>query len=499
MVAPTSAVLEVVTATVNPPAGVEAYTILLDGAPHSVGLTDTIALPGLSATTHEVQLADLPDGCATEGTNPRFVALTPSAMVSLLFQVLCPAPGLSAELEVSIVTSGSAPDADGYSLLVDDQAGRPVGVNEALTLTDLTPGVHHLRLADVASNCEVHDGNPRVIDVPQLLETSFEVTCVPPITGDIAYDSGRGDTVDFDFDFNKDIYLRDLNGTSLRNLTNTPFVDEREPQWSPDGLQLLFSLFGEEEGVFVMNADGTDRRPLERMPPSASGLQWRPDGSRLLFVSLTSTFEDELATYDFSTNQIQAVASLTNSRRVTGFCWSPDGSRVAYSTRDFGARFSTSAVYTVSAEGGTSVPLITESETENTVYAWSPDGATIAFVREDTDGRSDIYLIPADGSGPPTNLTTRPGSYREVTWSPDGQMLAFSNDELSNEGLFTITLTGALRQLTAEDAEDVSWSKDSSRLLFEENFEIYLINFDGTGRRAITADGELNGAPSWRP
>jgi len=489
-------VLEVITATVNP-ASVEAYTILVDGARHSVGVTDTIVLSGLSVATHEVQLTDLPLGCTTEGTNPQFVALPPNAATSLVFQVLCPAPAVPAELDVSILTTGSAPDPDGYSLLVDDQAGRPVGVNEELTLTDLSPGVHHIRLAEVASNCEVRDANPRVINVPQLSETAFEVTCVPPAAGDIAYYSGRGDTEDSDFDFNADIYLRDVNGTSLRNLTNTPFEDEREPVWSPDGRQILFStLDGPED--FVMNADGSDRRLLSDVPASASNLKWSPDGRQLLFVYTTANFEEVLATYDFGTQQIRELARRTDSRFFDGYCWSPDGSRVAFGTLDFVTTPSTSAVYTVSAAGGTPVLLTAVSDGDQPVQAWSPDGTSIAFLRSDTDRREDIYLVPAAG-GSPTKLTARPGSYHGVTWSPDGQMLAFSSRELSNEGLFTITLTGVLRQLTEEDADGLSWSKDGSRLLIEESFEIYVINFDGTGRRAITADGELNGAPSWRP
>lgn len=493
LVAPTSAVLEVVTAVVNPPTDVEAYTILVDGVRHSVGFTDTIALPGLSAATHEVQVADLPQGCATEGTNPRFVALAPNATVSLLIQVICPAPDLPAELEVSIATRGSALDADGYSLLVDEESGRAVGVNEVLTLTDLAPGIHYLRLADVASNCEVHDSNPRAIDVPRTLETGFAVTCVPPIAGEIAYDSGRGDTDDSDFEFNADIYLRDVNGTSPRNLTNTPSEDEREPVWSPDGLQILFSTLDGPDR-FLMNADGSDRRALADVPPSASSLKWSPDGRHLLFVYASTDFELALASYDLGTNQVQVLARQAGFRFFDGYCWSPDGSRVAYGTSDFVTTPSTSAMYTVSPEGGTPVPLTTVSDRDQVVQAWSPDGATIAFLRSDTDGRNDIYLVPADGSGPPINLTTRPGSYREVTWSPDGQMLAFNHD-----GLFTITRTGSSRQLTTKRAEYVSWSKDGSRLLFVESLELYLINFDGTGRRTITADGELNSGAAWRP
>ena len=60
---------------------------------------------------------------------------------------------------MSVATFGPAPDADGYSLLVDDAPGRAVSVNDSVGLTDLATGTHVLRLAGVATNCEVRDAN----------------------------------------------------------------------------------------------------------------------------------------------------------------------------------------------------------------------------------------------------------------------------------------------------------------------------------------------------
>ena len=61
-----------------------------------------------------------------------------------------------------------------------------------------------------------------------------------------------------DFGPGADIFVIGADGTGRTNLTRTQSVAEAEPAWSPDGRLIAFT---QDRNIFVMNADGTGRRP----------------------------------------------------------------------------------------------------------------------------------------------------------------------------------------------------------------------------------------------
>jgi hypothetical protein len=80
---------------------------------------------------------------------------------------------------VTVATSGSSPDVDGYTVtLGSDQ--REISVSGSVTFEDLAPGSYDVSLGGVAPNCAVAGGELRAVTVTagQSATVSFEVACV---------------------------------------------------------------------------------------------------------------------------------------------------------------------------------------------------------------------------------------------------------------------------------------------------------------------------------
>ncbi len=110
----------------------------------------------------------------------------------------------------------------------------------------------------------------------------------------------------------------------------------------------------------------------------------------------------------------------------------------------------------------------------------SPDGTAVAFVVTTVDQqanrrRSNIYVVPADGSGAPKALTTAPQSSNAPRWSPDGKWLAFlsarpaaGEADSPKAQVWLLPLGGGEpRRLTSlqNGVSAFQWSPDGTRLV----------------------------------
>ena len=94
--------------------------------------------------------------------------------------------------------------------------------------------------------------------------------------------------------FNYDIFALKISDSSIRRLTATEY-NEYEPLWSPDGKRIVYrgtrrgvtdrETTMEDTHVWMMNADGNDRREIGAAIDNRQGTpRWSPDGRSVCFT-----------------------------------------------------------------------------------------------------------------------------------------------------------------------------------------------------------------------
>jgi hypothetical protein len=94
--------------------------------------------------------------------------------------------GGAGDARIATSTAGQDVDPDGYTLVVDSEESRPIGVNDTVEASTLPPGRFVFELDGVAPNCAVEGSNPRALRVRagEMASTTFEVGCEAR-TGDV--------------------------------------------------------------------------------------------------------------------------------------------------------------------------------------------------------------------------------------------------------------------------------------------------------------------------
>ncbi len=232
---------------------------------------------------------------------------------------------------------------------------------------------------------------------------------------------------------NPDVWILDAKGGTRRQLT-ADAADDTQPSVSPDGRSIAF-VSNRQGGtrIWVMQADGTDARPVSSGPGDIVPF-WTPDSASIVFLSdvdvrqvnvaggpersLRSqwpprTGETAKTFIPRARSQQGLVAGFEEVDPLRGGGW-----RLAFGPLD-GSR----SLTLLDATFGTSLGPI----------AWAPDGKAIDVLRPP----ADIWRYPLDGR-PGFQLTrfAGPAVTRNFAWSPRGQLLVSRGENKTDLVLF---------------------------------------------------------------
>ncbi|MFP4049700.1 MAG: peptidase S41, partial [Desulfovermiculus sp.] len=148
---------------------------------------------------------------------------------------------------------------------------------------------------------------------------------------------------------------------------------------------------------------------------------------------------------------IPVVAEKHNDRDVS---LSPDGNSMAF-------RRGRGDLVVMDLSTGKTETLV-EGWDASIHWRWSPDSKYIAYAQNDMNFSANIYIVPADGSKEPVNITRHPRNDINPRWSADSRILTFISDRSGETyDLYRVYLDPELENFSSREINDYYDEKGS--------------------------------------
>lgn len=303
------------------------------------------------------------------------------------------------------------------------------------------------------------------------------------------------------------VTLQPSNDKHMSNLTQLTFEgDNSEAYFSFDGRQLIYQSNRNGypcDKIWTMNVDGSNKKMVSPDHGAHTCSFFYPGARHIVFASTSHLAGDcppkpnvpsdiryawPLYPYDIyrANPDGSGLTALTDNPQYDAEpIVSSDGKWIVFGSQ----REGDFDVYRMDADGG-NVKRLTDTEGYDGGPWFSPDGSKIVWRawhpqteseksqwRENMENNYivsmplDLWVMDADGSNK-QRLTNNGATNWAPSWHPDGERLVFSSN-----------------------MDD--WREDIQQ--FGPNFELYLINSDGTGLERITDNEVFDSFPMFSP
>jgi len=295
------------------------------------------------------------------------------------------------------------------------------------------------------------------------------------------------------------IWIADAQGHNPQQITSdsSEAVGHLEPNWSPDGKQIIFQhLERTRFSTKVVNVAThtvttlTDGRFHDLNPvcsPSGKYIYFSSDrgGGMNIWRIKVSGKGDPVG--------VPQQVTMGSGQDVQ-LAMSPSGERLAFAILRQNADLWRLPVSTQTGMATGDPEGVIASTREDSRGAWSPDGTQIAF-NSDRTGEMNIYVHSLlDNSD--RQITKGPGGDFQPQWSPDGKRLVFFSSRAGNADIWLVDLpSNAMTPLTSNPALDINpfFSPDGRNIAFQSDrsgrMEVWVMKSDGSDQRQLSKIG----------
>jgi dipeptidyl aminopeptidase/acylaminoacyl peptidase len=278
-----------------------------------------------------------------------------------------------------------------------------------------------------------------------------------------------------------------------------------DPQISPDGRKIVYVRHFADPmtdrryaNLWIINADGSDHRPLTSGNRSDSSPRWSPDGLRLAYLS-DADGKQQIYIRWMDSGQTARITNVDEG--PSAITWSPDGKMLSFSALVPGK-----APHIADLPSPPSGAKWAEPPTayDRLVYRFNGAG----YLKP---GFMQLFVVSADG-GSPRQVTTdnfanggNEFGPNRAEWTPDGKYLLVSADRHpeSDHAYFDTEVyefsvaDGAMRALTKRTGPDnspalspngkwIAYTGFDDRYQGHQTTKLYLMNRDGSSPRVLS-------------
>ena len=317
------------------------------------------------------------------------------------------------------------------------------------------------------------------------------------------------------------IWIMNIDGTGAHALTSGP-SSNYSPRWSPDGDKIVFT---HDRDVYVMNVDGTG---MTNLTPDAGtdfydrDAAWSSDGSRIVFAS-TRSLDDSLGLFTMNADGSDVRPVID---RAIGFCcpepdWrgsatsatssvepEPSGTPTPSPGRELGLGFGVCNVSSIEGDFAStderSTVYVATAVTDEGRCPQPDDGLNVVALDVDHNGKADAPFAPIE-----CTLDCRAFSAPDIDGDGTDELLIVADGgAVVGLRLYDVSTDGDLAIVPVEVAEPGDPAggfrpgEIASFLLGGDAFELYTLRCgdapapDGPGIVATEAEARPHDAPN---
>ena len=294
-------------------------------------------------------------------------------------------------------------------------------------------------------------------------------------------------------------------------------LKDDNPSSSPDGKKIVYD--SDQDGnfnIWMINTDGSGKLKITASSEAETKPIWSPDGSKIAYQN-----QKGIGLFDVKNNISQ---QLISQEGATSPSWSKDGTELLYN--DNAGNIYSKSTYAGALTGVITYPILNQKlsglvEIKGTALDTNLEGYKVEYSPNTTPyvwaeiGHSDIPkkdgILAVWNTAPLID-----GQYvlKLTAWDKAGNSIENSLIINSNNDNWKLTIS-SLTQITSSDAWDIepTWSPDGSKIAFSSNrsgnlsteasakvdYDIWVMNSDGTGLSNLTNNPAYDGKPKWSP